>query len=329
MEETYNASGISELRIHPRITWFLHNKYSHTAIEFSKRYLSHFSPSFLFFEGEASGEAIPGMGVLLLVEIILLPAGILFLFKDKKKWPLVFAWLILAPIPSSLTTGGAHINRASLMIVPISILSGYGFWGLTNFRSRKINILLTFILAIVVLWSFLLTLHQIFVVKPYYRPWYRKQVNRELTEKVLSLRGKYDAVAVNDDDYIFYLFYGKIPPYEFTHNAEIIALHEDRWERVERLYNIYFKMPFNCPLSGKEKVLYVCRGDEVPQNSRLIDLVYYKDGLPAYTLIEFYPLSDRPNPLPTLPERLHYMVDVEKPDGNPDGIIHSDADYLW
>jgi hypothetical protein len=154
-------------------------------------------------------------------------------------------------------------------------------------------------------------------------------VNKELTQKVLNLKNHYSAVAVTDDDYIFYLFYGKISPDDFQKRAEIMPPSEAKWERVNRLDNIFFKMPFRCPLSGKENVLYVCEGDEVPQNSRLIDTVYFSDGLPAYSFIEFYPLSERPDPLPALPDRLHYMVGVEKPDGFPDGIIPAEHDSLW
>ena len=118
-------------------------------------------------------------------------------------------------------------------------------------------------------------------------------------------------------------------PKEFLANSDIEAPESGRWEPVKRIDNIYFKMPMKCPLSGKRNVLYVCEGEEIPQNARLIDVIYYLDRVPAYTLIEYYPLSERPEPLPKLPQGLHYMVGVEKPDGNPDGIISEESNSFW
>lgn len=330
LEVTYSSAGISEYKPHPRLTWLLHNKHTLTGLKFAERYLDHFNPKFLFIEGEASDESIPGMGVLLLADMILLPLGALFLYGDERKESmLVFAWILLAPLPSALTHGGAHINRASLLVVPFSLLSGYGLYSIGTYKNSLVKAVFTVGISAFVLWSFLFALHQLFVIKPNYRPWFKQQVNRELTQKVLALKDRYEAVVVGDNDYIFYLFYGRISPQEFVRNSDIEPVETVRWRRVGRLYNIYYKMPFNCPLSGKEHVLYVCQGDEIPQNSRLIDLIRYKDGLPAYSFIEFYPISKMPKSLPVLPERLRYMVDTEKPDGNPDGIIPKEGEGFW
>lgn len=329
--ENYHSAGISPVKIHPRLTWSVHNKYTYSFLDFLSRYTDHFSFDFLFFKGQASKERIPGMGMLLFAEIVLLPVGIVSFLKknDKKKSLLLLTWLLISPIPSALTRGGAHINRASLMIVPLCIFSGYGLYSVTNFKSRAVKLISGLAVSLALFWSIFYCLHQIFIVKPVLRPWYKQQVNKQLTQKVLSLKDNYPAVAVTDDDYIFYLFYGKISPENFQKRADIIPAGEKRWERVNRLDNIFFKMPFRCPLSGKKDALYVCEGDEIPQNSRLVDIVYFLDGVPAYTFIEFYPLSERPEVLPELPDRLHYMVGTEKPDGFPDGIIPEDYPSLW
>lgn len=328
---TYNAAGISPTRVPPRLTWLMQNKYTYSVLNFTGRYLDHFSPKFLFFEGEASTEKIPNAGMLLFVEMILLPIGLVsFRKRDTNgRGLLLFAWLLISPIPSALTRGGAHINRGSLMIVPLSIFSGVGLWALSDLKPKITRLVTTLVIFSFFGWSVLYSLHQIFVIKPVLKPWYKQQVNKELTNKVLGIKDNYEAVSVTDDDYVYYLFYGKISPREFQNRAEILPLNESRWERVKRLDNIYFKMPYRCPLSGKRNVLYVCEGDEIPQNSRLIDVIYYWDGVPAYTFVEFYPLSERPDPLPKLPEKLRYMVGVEKQDGHPDGIIPDDFNSLW
>jgi hypothetical protein len=172
-------------------------------------------------------------------------------------------------------------------------------------------------------------LNQYFIQKPLDNPWYKEQVNKKLTQSILSLKNDYKAVVTPDDDYIFFLFYGKIGPFAFLKDAEIKPLSQGKWNRVTRLENIYFKMPFGCPKGGKLNVLYVCAGGDVPQNSKIIKTFYYSDGIPAYSLIEFYPLSKLPAVLPELSANLHYMVEVEKNPLYPDGIIPDDHPSMW
>jgi hypothetical protein len=331
LEKTYHVAGISPIRIHPRLTWALHNKYSLSVIDFSRRYLNHFSPDYLFFAGEDNLQKIPDMGVLLFIEMLTLPIGAITLLSDKKRKLklLVFVWLFLSPIPSALTSGGLKMNRTPLLIVPLAILSGYGLWTITNIFKGKLKYLVYIPLIAGFFWSVSYSLNQIFIQKPVDKPWYKQQVNTEITQKVLSIKDKYKAVVMGDDDYIFFLFYNKMSPKEFLANSDIVAPESGRWEPVKSIGNIYFKMPMKCPLSGKIEVLYVCEGEEVPQNSRVVDVIYYLDRVPAYSLIEYYPLSERPEALPELPQGLHYMVGVEKPDGNPDGIIPEESISFW
>ena len=154
-------------------------------------------------------------------------------------------------------------------------------------------------------------------------------VNEKLTKSIWELKDNYKAVAAGGDDYIFFLFYGKISPGDFQKRSDIIPSSQAKWDRVRRLDNIYFKMPFKCPMGGKLNVLYVCEGVEIPQNSKVIRAIYYPDGVPAYSLIEFYPESQMPpkEKLPPPPDKFQYMVDIEH--NYPDGIIPDSSESLW
>jgi len=136
-------------------------------------------------------------------------------------------------------------------------------------------------------------------------------------------------VVTKGDDYIFFLFCGKVSPKDFIANSDILPLTQAKWDRVDRFYNIYFKMPFDCPKTGKLDTLYVCKGQNIPQNSNIISTIHYPEGLPAYSLIEFYPLSQTPSKLPDLPKDLYYMVEVENSPQFPDGVIPSDYPSFW
>jgi hypothetical protein len=228
-----------------------------------------------------------------------------------------------------LATGEARMNRATLMIVPFAIISALGITYLVDaFKDKKRFVIYT-LLAVGVAASLAYSLNQIFIQKPLDKPWYKQVVNETLTKSVFALKDKYQAVATGNDDYIFFLFYGKISPQEFLKRSDIIPEDQAKWDRVRRLDNIYFKMPFKCPMGGKLNVLYVCEGVEVPQNSKIVKAIFYPDGVPAYTLIEFYPESQMPprNNLPVLPGKFQYMVDIEH--NYPDGIIPAESKSLW
>ncbi|NMC77236.1 MAG: hypothetical protein GYA60_08105, partial [Candidatus Methanofastidiosa archaeon] len=331
LQELYIEAGKSDIKLPPRLTWAMHNKYRISIFDFVERYADHFSFNYLFLKGEASLQRIPDMGVLLFVDIIFLPLGFCALFKNKNRFSsiLIFSWLLLAPIPSAMATGEARMNRATLMIIPLTIISALGASYLTEIFKRKGKVVCYILVITAIFLSSLYSLNQIFIQKPLDKPWYKQAVNEKLTTKILNIKDNYKGVVVGNDDYIYFLFYGKISPSDFVKRAEILSPSESKWERVQRLDNIYFKMPFKCPKSGKEGYVYVCEGIEIPQNAKVIDYIYYPDGVPAYSFVEFYPISQMPvgnKPL-KLPNYFNYMKDLETK--YPEGVIPNSSSSLW
>ncbi len=329
-QELIQESGLSPTRTPVLLTRLLHNKYRILASHLLAKYANHFSPDFLFFTGDSSYERIPDTGQLLLVEIILLPLGFLALFR-RNLLPLALIvpfWLLIAPISSTITTGST-INRASLMIPPLVLISGLGFSFLISIKHRLKGLVLILLLGGFVL-SAVYSVYQIFVIKPIHQAWYTEVVNQEMVEDVLRIKNQYAAVVIPKDEYIFFLFYGKINPKEFISNSDIMPLNrQNPWDRVNRYSNIYFKMSSDCPESGKENVLYLCKGENIPQNSKVLEVIRYRDKVTAYTFLTFYPLSKMQKPLPTLPEGLKYMVDVESNPNRPDGMIDKNSPEWW
>lgn len=332
LQELYVEAGISPVKIPVKLTHLFHNKLRVSIEDFLYRYSNHFSPKFLFFEGEAATERIPDTGMLPLILIFFFPLGLLMLFTRKNaQSPLfVLAWMFIAPIPSALTLGEPHINRASLMIPAITIISAFGFWQFLNFFSGKKKIFFISVFSLLFFFNSLYILNQIFVQKPVSKPWISEQVNKQLVAGVLSLKDRYQAVVLPKDEYIFFLFYGKITPGDFIKRASIKpAAKQNSWDRVERIDNIHFNMAFDCPKGGKLNVLYICKGPNIPQNSKVINVIRYLDNIPAYSFIEFYPISKMPPVLPQLPERLKYMVDTENDPKSQDGLIPENFPNLW
>lgn len=323
-------AGISPTKVPVWLTYAFNNKYKSQGLDFVSHYLKHLESDFLFFQGEAAVERIPDMGVLLLIQIIFLPLGILFLFTNQNKFSSSFLliWLFAAPLASALTVGGAHINRALIMLPPLTLISSFGVKTfLSAFKNKRVNLSVIAVIIILILVNGLYLLNQLFVHKPVRSPWFDETVTRTLVSEIQKYQDDYREIVIPNDNYIYFLFYEKISPRKFQEISEILPeSKENQWERVARLGKIHFKMPFNCSKAGKLNVLYVCKGLSIPQNGKILSVVRYPDGLPAYTLMEFQPFSKISRPS-ALPERLDYMVDNKTI--YPDGIIPDSSPALW
>lgn len=119
--------------VNPKIARLLHNKYTVYMDRFSSNYLQYFSPQFLLTEGarETTYGMYQGRGVVYWFEFLGLLLFIAFFYKYKNN-PLVWVvliWLLVAPVPASLTTGPGHAgNRAVIMLPALQILSGIGLY---------------------------------------------------------------------------------------------------------------------------------------------------------------------------------------------------------
>jgi len=104
-------------------------------------------------------QGIEGFGQMYRFDTVLLVLGgfyILFQLTrdkaDKKKFYIIMVWLLLAPIPSSLTKdGGNHASRLVLMIPPLITITSLGLNSLLEkARSTRFKIMLGLLIIIMV-----------------------------------------------------------------------------------------------------------------------------------------------------------------------------------
>ncbi len=91
-------------------------------------YFSHFSPNFLFLGGDNNLRSQQGnFGQLNLLDILLVPAGLFYIFKkvNLNLWILI-PLLLIAPIPAALTKESPHALRAISTVAFLSIISALG-----------------------------------------------------------------------------------------------------------------------------------------------------------------------------------------------------------
>lgn len=97
------------------------------AWQFLRNYASHFSPDFLLY-GDAELRHSGGTGVMGSVDLIFAVFGVVFVFMSKNRWGWFFlVWILLAPIPASLTREGVpHALRSQVALPAWQVLSAAG-----------------------------------------------------------------------------------------------------------------------------------------------------------------------------------------------------------
>ncbi len=313
------------------LTRFYHNKIATFGINYISQYLNHFNPDFLFINGDKTRQMynIPNAGLLYLFEIPFLLIGLIYLATNQKKifWVGLF-WILFSTIPSALANEPPNSERWVEAVPGFMIFSGAGLYALWKYLERlrtlfRVGVIVILILVVLLNTSYVF--HQYVDHFPFWRPWTRDVGKKELVEAVNKFGPRYKNVVMPEDPYIFFLFYNKIKPSEFLNKGTFNEGKVGKWETVNTLGNIVFKMPTNCPKVGKVHVLYICKGQEVPRNAKIVQLIRYKDLVPAYILIEYYPLSEIKD-RPPLPSQLNYMVEVDR---RNDGVIPDSESRFW
>lgn len=303
-----------------------HNKIVLTGTSFINRYLSYFDFRFLFMEAsnEVGRHTIPGVGVFYLVELPFVLLSFLYFFKYKKDqfaWlPLI--WVLVGPLAASLIVEPVSTTRSIPMVIGFSILTALGIYTLLDLvKFKKVVIL---IICLAFLGNFAYVAHQYLIHKLYHHPWYSDVGLKEMVEAInLRYYAKYDKIIVPRGHYMPFLFYGRIDPREFIKKAMILPRSQAQWYRIIAYDKLVFNIPYDCPSAGKERILYVCFGTKVPAKAEVLEVIRFRDGLPAITLVEFK--KDLLNE--SLPERLERSKDIPKE--FPEGIIPDNYEYYW
>jgi 4-amino-4-deoxy-L-arabinose transferase-like glycosyltransferase len=103
-------------------------------------YKKHFTYEYLFQEGDQGPRAsVKVIGQFYKIDLVLLFVGLLALVL-KKKWQalaVIVIWLMISPIPSSVSSIDPSAIRGIFMIGPVVLLSAFGAYSLINIFSSK------------------------------------------------------------------------------------------------------------------------------------------------------------------------------------------------
>lgn len=118
--ETYESNLYSKLIYHRHLL---------ALRDFSNNMLTHFSPSFLFFKGDANLRQHSGyFGEFLLISLPFYYLGLFLLVKNwkSKLSLLILALMVLSPIPAAMVYEVPHASRSIYLFVPLAILIAWG-----------------------------------------------------------------------------------------------------------------------------------------------------------------------------------------------------------
>jgi 4-amino-4-deoxy-L-arabinose transferase-like glycosyltransferase len=186
----------------------------------TQRYLNHYSPRFLFIEGDWTSfrHSIAYYGYLHIPELLLLIIGITWLLRNwSNPTKFIFYWLIVAAIPSALSRDLVSGVRSLPEIIPLIILIGVGA---TQLFKRKI-LFLGFSLVFLFFLTYFLDLY--FKHAPNYGADERVAFYKLAIQQVNKYSGEYDKIIFTNkfgQPYIFTLFYNQVSPVEFWQTVQ-------------------------------------------------------------------------------------------------------------
>ncbi len=241
---------------------------------FIKNYFSYFSPKFLFLKSTDNLRYNAGnFGEILIIWAPFILIGIWYLIKNlKPHFLFLIFWLLIAPIPASLTDTPAHAMRAISMMPLSGILSALGLFLVIKkvlYFKKVSSCLVITAIALLIIINIGFYLYNYFVVYPVEAASSWQYGLREIFSYVNKNLNNYESAVVSPKikrAYVFILFYGKV-------NPEIY--HRDKSFGKYKICNK--KEIKDCFDKKNRKNLYIVRSSEL-KNTITLKNVYYPNG---------------------------------------------------
>jgi len=284
------------------LTRIFYSKKSLVTLAILKNYIHAFSTDYLFLSGDADLRNSVGiMGELYYFDLIFILVGsfvILAGYLNFKNKNLLFIWLLVAPVASSLTVDGAtHAGRLLPMLVPLLIFSAAGFVQIIKFAFKnKVWITIpaiSLLMAINVLYYF----HRYYVVWPKESWRFWQSGFKETLKFVKDKDSGYQAVYFNNTYEPMlprFLFWYKYDPQllqaQFTDDKQIdkIVPGFDGFKLGEKYYFGQLEKPVENNLDDKSIYVASARDDitnpEILNGSQfnLLKTVYSPTNMPIF-----------------------------------------------
>ncbi len=271
----------------------IHNQYLTYGLRFTKNYLSHFSPRFLYINGdEIARSRVPDMGQGLLFLFPLFLVGLLNLLKLDFKWKkIVLFWFLISPLAAALTFQSPHALRAQNMVIPLSIITALGIVGFFEFiKKNKLlyKILIFSIFGFLSFYSVAQYLHQYYVHYPKELPFAWQYGFEDIASYVQKHYSEYDKFIITDrydQPYILMAFFLQYPPAKLQSQMKMTPRDKFGFSTLNSFDKFVFKT-INYDLDkNSPNTLIIASMDEGVDDKKVIDIILDPAGLPMYKII--------------------------------------------
>jgi len=274
------------------LTRLRYNRYLSYSKRFAQNYLSHYSPNFLFIEGdEIARSKVPGMGqsFLILAPFYLL-GFILLLTKREEGSRLTLAWLLIAPIAAALTFQSPHALRSQNMVVPFNLAIALGIITIFNWISNtkpKATLIIFTLLSLLVLQNFVSYLKRYYLDYPNTYPFAWQYGFDQLADYIAPIQDQYQTITISDrydQPYILVAFFLKYDPISFQ--RELIFSDRDNYgfSTGRAFSNFQFHKIDWQKDSENPDSLVVVADENVPADKTPIHTIYYPNGDPVFRI---------------------------------------------
>lgn len=287
-ERTYNSAppAIKKIFTNKLLTYFQ---------IVSGNYLQAFSTDYLFINGETGyNQKIYGLGdkgVLYLIELPLLIAGIFYVFSQKTRLrSFLLLGLLIAPLPSTFAIDQSYSMRSIMMLPFLSIIIGCGIYVTINkFQAlnKAYSTLLLWFFALVYLFCIAQFSYQYFFRYSVYAAEAMFQSSRDISEYVGKEHNKYKQVFVVDNGGLLwqYTLFNRE-----SANKMQLAYKTKQIDNVKFIASCIktFEKPFDPKIDLPSNTMYVIPGDCYKQvTSKPIHSII-QVGEPLHTVWDIY-----------------------------------------
>jgi 4-amino-4-deoxy-L-arabinose transferase-like glycosyltransferase len=296
IEERRNLS-----KLPPLLTRLIHNRYTYNTFYFSKNYVAHFTPNFLFINGAGHRQHhVQGIGELYWIQLPFLLYGLNFLIKRKHgSLKILIPWLLIAFIPVSMTNDSIPNALRTLIAVPVyQIFTAIGLFEVLSMikdpRSKIKVILFVLVLFIINFYIYLINYFTNYPIK-YSRDW--QYGNKQAVEYIKNNQDKYDLVVFTrhyGEPHIFTLFNLQYDPTKFQSLNNLERFETFDWVRVLRFDKYYFpdlrdegtRYDDIVKANPNKKILFIGKKGDFPEYKEVLERINFLNGDPAFEIVE-------------------------------------------
>ncbi|NMD00089.1 MAG: hypothetical protein GYA62_10255, partial [Bacteroidales bacterium] len=286
-----------------------------------KNYVTYFSPKFLFFNGGTQYQfSLPNHGLVYPACLPFFYVGLIYLIylsfksdseENKNNFRMLLAWILISPIPASLTNESYAVIRATTMLPTVEIISAIGLYFVLDKIPKKYSVLVTILSVIFPVAIYLSAENYLYDYLMNYRinySWSWQYGYKDVSNYINNNYNNYDKIIITKkygEPHEFLLYYLKYDPNKYLSDKNKISFFQSNWWWVDRFDKFWFVNDWQVKLNSPElssiqekfiteskhdidcsnsKCLLVTSPDNFPPGWKKVLTINFLDGKKAFEL---------------------------------------------